>query len=274
MLSQIPTSCLLGWQSDLFNTVHMRYAYFIHQFSSHMCKYRYVLCILSSYNHPSHYIWSFFINIMFDIFNEIVAIHYWPLLYNFTYKTLLFTVIFVSIVDTCVTDWLSSTVISCHIPSFYYYHYFIMLPVWRFSFLQMNIPTCNYNPLFCYYCSLFFIKHYLYFHNKNLVGFGYADEDISSYNINNNSKNIDNDKMVVNLSDTSITMSEKKLLARCLKFCPNPGEPDYRQYKDDLDAFHLKLKRELYLRKLKTQLPAMRRMMYPFTLMIKYASSN
>ena len=70
-------------------------------------------------------------------------------------------------------------------------------------------------------------------------------------------------------------MSEKKLLARCLKFCPNPGEPDYRQYKDDLDAFHLKLKRELYFKEVENPTSSDEEDdVHTFTLMIKYASSN
>ena len=72
----------------------------------------------------------------------------------------------------------------------------------------------------------------------------------ASCNYNNSSNNtaVNLDKLVVNLSDTDITHTQKLLLSRGLKFCPYPGEPDQNQYKTDLDKFHLKLKRELYFK--------------------------
>ena len=86
-----------------------------------------------------------------------------------------------------------------------------------------------------------------YFYYKSIVGCSSHLHSFSDLNSNNNS-NTDHDKLVVNLSDTTITQSEKRLLARGLKFCPNPGEPDFRLFKDDLDSFHLKLKREIYFK--------------------------
>ena len=73
----------------------------------------------------------------------------------------------------------------------------------------------------------------------------HTHSDDTDFNTNNNS-NDNSDHLVVNLSDCELTEPQRRLLSRGLKFCPNPGEPDFREYKDDLDRFHLRLKRELH----------------------------
>ena len=172
--------------------------------------------------------------------------------YNHTHGIPLIPIVLCFIIYASITDLSSLVIICCHMYNFYCYD--IMSLLWTVLFLHMINPSVlgNFIPCGCYYCSILFLflnKQFLYFYEKNIVGYHYAHENYEFFNSNNNSNNnIDYDKMVVNLSDITITVSEKKLLARGLKFCPNPGEPDYRLYKDDLDAFHLKLKRELYFK--------------------------
>ena len=60
---------------------------------------------------------------------------------------------------------------------------------------------------------------------------------------NNANAEYNSDVLVVNLSQHALTESQKILLSRGLKFCPNPGEPDSSSYQADLDKFHLRIKR-------------------------------
>ena len=71
------------------------------------------------------------------------------------------------------------------------------------------------------------------------------------FDMNNNSTGMFETKndLVVNLSQHTLTQSQYKVLSRGLKFCPNPGEPDVSLYQDDLDHFHLRLKRYLHFLK-------------------------
>ena len=69
-----------------------------------------------------------------------------------------------------------------------------------------------------------------------------------SLNVNNNNTGsiVQDDSLVVNLSNHILTPAQYQLLSRGLKFCPNPGEPDISLYQTDLDAFHLRIKRFLH----------------------------
>ena len=92
------------------------------------------------------------------------------------------------------------------------------------------------------------------------------------HDVNNNALNIDDD-LVVNLSQHILTDAQRKLHSRGLKFCPNPGEPDFSSYQTDLDKFHLRLKRFLHFHRPKrienrnensdlTQIPASNTQLY------------
>ena len=186
----------------------------------------------SVYSDVSHLYWLqlHFVTSFTVIIAEITC----QIFYNSTHGILLIPIFLCFIINAYVTDLSSLAIICCHIC--YHYCYVIMSPLWTDLFLHMINPLVlgNFIPCGCYYCSLLFLnKQFLYFYEKKIVGYDYAHENYEFFISNNNSNNIDYDKMVVNLSDITITLSEKKLLARGLKFCPNPGEPDYRQYKDD-----------------------------------------
>ena len=65
-------------------------------------------------------------------------------------------------------------------------------------------------------------------------------------NKSNNSSTIEDPVSVVNLSPRTLTPSELAILQRGLKFCPTPGEPDLSEQHNDLEKFHLRLKRYLH----------------------------
>ena len=69
-------------------------------------------------------------------------------------------------------------------------------------------------------------------------------------NISNNSSTNEEPISVVNLSHKILTPSELAILNKGLKFCPTPGEPDLSEHHNDLDKFHLRLKRFLHFYKL------------------------
>ena len=71
------------------------------------------------------------------------------------------------------------------------------------------------------------------------------DLDIADLNSNcNNSKNLDS--LVVNLSDYKLNEAEISILAKGMKFCPTPGEPNFGLLREDLDQFHTRIKRKLF----------------------------
>ena len=73
--------------------------------------------------------------------------------------------------------------------------------------------------------------------------------DESMYDIaisnKNNSSQTNLHESVVNLSNRQLTPIEIKILQRGMKFCPTQGEPDISEIHDDLDKFHVRLKRVL-----------------------------
>ena len=71
------------------------------------------------------------------------------------------------------------------------------------------------------------------------------DLDIADLNSNcNNSKNLDS--LVVNLSDYKLNEAEISILAKGMKFCPTPGEPNFGLLREDLDQYHTRIKRKLF----------------------------
>ncbi len=56
---------------------------------------------------------------------------------------------------------------------------------------------------------------------------------------------------VINLSDHQLTLAEISLLAKGLSFCPTPGEPMMGNLREDLDKFHLSLKRTAFFASLR-----------------------
>ena len=133
--------------------------------------------------------------------------------------------------------------------------------LYSFTIQWCYISYCAFPTLFLSYCtlkSLLETSHYNTFIvwpdcNKTCY-FEILKSNESFYseyhllNTNNNSQSQKYDNLVVNLSDQTLTDDQTKLLSRGLKFCPNPGEPDFKEYTDDLDSFHLRLKRQLHFR--------------------------
>ena len=70
------------------------------------------------------------------------------------------------------------------------------------------------------------------------------------YHYNKNSSNNSEHASVVNLSKRHLSTQEIQILERGMKFCPTPGEPDISENHNDLDKFHLRLKRYLHFHKL------------------------
>jgi len=66
---------------------------------------------------------------------------------------------------------------------------------------------------------------------------------------NNNNNPPTNPCSVVNLSTLQLTEPMISVLSKGLNFCPTPGEPDVYQLRQDLDQFHVALKRKLYFAK-------------------------
>ena len=71
---------------------------------------------------------------------------------------------------------------------------------------------------------------------------------MASLNANNNSKDLD--QLVINLSDYTLSDHEKAVLAKGMKFCPTPGEPKFGDLRDDLNKFHMRIKRKLFFNNL------------------------
>ena len=81
-------------------------------------------------------------------------------------------------------------------------------------------------------------------------------EDHSVYsclNCNNNSNLSKEDTLVVDLSSHQLDASEIKVLKRGLKFCPTPGEPNFGDLREDLNKFHMRLRRQLFFSQLKEE---------------------
>jgi hypothetical protein len=57
---------------------------------------------------------------------------------------------------------------------------------------------------------------------------------------------IDNHASVVNLSSTQLTPNMISLLTKGMNFCPTPGEPDVHLLRQDLDKFHISLRRNQF----------------------------
>ena len=53
-------------------------------------------------------------------------------------------------------------------------------------------------------------------------------------------------QQVVNLSSLKLSAAQTLLLSRGLSFCPTPGEPDMGKLKEDLDKFHMDLRRKIF----------------------------
>ena len=53
-------------------------------------------------------------------------------------------------------------------------------------------------------------------------------------------------QLVVNLSSLNLSQPQLSLLSRGLSFCPTPGEPDLGVLKEDLDRFHMGLRRKAF----------------------------
>lgn len=53
-------------------------------------------------------------------------------------------------------------------------------------------------------------------------------------------------QLVVNLSSLKLSVAQSSLLSKGLSFCPTPGEPDMGVLKEDLDRFHMGLRRKVF----------------------------
>ena len=71
---------------------------------------------------------------------------------------------------------------------------------------------------------------------------------LCDFNTNNNSNdsNLDSSAFVVNLSSYTLNEDEISVLKRGLKFCPTPGEPNFGDLREDLNKFHMRLRRQLF----------------------------
>jgi peptide-methionine (R)-S-oxide reductase len=94
-----------------------------------------------------------------------------------------------------------------------------------------------------------------------------ADRDLSNVNTNNNGDNDNNVNpslaeynkkeflkgsnlgSVINLSNFQLTPSMISLLSKGLNFCPTPGQPEKFQLRQDLDKFHVSLRRKQFFEK-------------------------
>ena len=123
--------------------------------------------------------------------------------------------------------------------------------IWALS--SLYITSNIVNPKYAIHSWLWFNTNFIFCNTYCFPTYSFScvfncmhtHSDDTDLNTNNNS-NTNSDHLVVNLSDCELTVHQKRLLSKGLKFCPNPGEPDFREYKDDLDRFHLRLKRELH----------------------------
>ena len=68
---------------------------------------------------------------------------------------------------------------------------------------------------------------------------------LSALNCNNNSTEPQKE-LVVNISDHTLSQEEHSVLAKGMKFCPTPGEPNFGSLREDLNQFHLRIKRHLF----------------------------
>ena len=74
----------------------------------------------------------------------------------------------------------------------------------------------------------------------------HASHALDTLNSNNNSNQTNLDNLVVNLSDYTLTQTEKIILAKGMKFCPTPGEPNFGELREDLNKFHMRIRRKLF----------------------------
>ena len=91
-----------------------------------------------------------------------------------------------------------------------------------------------------------------YHHNDPNVSF---QTHASSDNTNNsNGNNLflpgTDPAPVINLSSFQLTPAMISLLSKGLNFCPNPGEPERFMLRQDLDKFHVSLRRNLFFAKI------------------------
>ena len=85
-----------------------------------------------------------------------------------------------------------------------------------------------------------------------------CDDELEYLNANNNAtdttgsttlpsnKEVIKHSLVVNLSSFHLNQESIDILSKGTKFCPTPGEPDVSKAYNDLESFHLKLKRFLH----------------------------
>ena len=85
-----------------------------------------------------------------------------------------------------------------------------------------------------------------------------CDDTYTHFNSNNNANEMNDTNtigpttgtiehsLVVNLSSSHLNSDAIELLSKGVKFCPTPGEPDISRSQQDLDSFHLRLKRYLH----------------------------
>ena len=80
-----------------------------------------------------------------------------------------------------------------------------------------------------------------YFHTNPLSP---ATLALDTLNSNNNSNQTNLDNLVVNLSDYTLTQTE--ILAKGMKFCHTPGEPNFGELREDLNKFNMRIWRKLF----------------------------
>ena len=68
---------------------------------------------------------------------------------------------------------------------------------------------------------------------------------LSALNCNNNST-APQKELVVNISDHILSPEEHSVLAKGMKFCPTPGEPNFGALREDLNQFHSRIERHLF----------------------------
>jgi len=119
---------------------------------------------------------------------------------------------------------------------------------------MINLQLCfiyNVNPK-CTYDDNIYHNIFLNVKSSHLcLSSVVSDQNLNSlYTNNNNNLTNDTDSVsVVNLSSFQLTDAMTSLLSKGLNFCPTPGEPDVHSLRQDLDKFHVSLRRTQFFSK-------------------------
>ena len=92
-----------------------------------------------------------------------------------------------------------------------------------------------------------FVTNNLYCnHPQNTTTTSSVDIALDTLNSNNHSNQSSLGQLVVNLSDYTLTHHEEVILAKGMKFCPTPGEPNFGELREDLNKFYMKIRCKLF----------------------------